>query len=311
MTSLVKRPMLAGKVEDVSKLPFPMIASPKLDGIRALTIGGRLMSRSLKPIPNRYIQAQLAHLPEGLDGELMSGQTFQQCTSAVMAHDGEPTFEYWCFDYIGSDRFGSMLGGTYDARLAVLRTTVTRIADARVHALPTVHIPNEQALARYEADCIAMGFEGVMLRRPEGPYKEGRSTWREGYLLKLKRFEDSEAIVIDFEEQMHNTNEAQTNELGRTKRSSAKDGLVPKGTLGALRVRLLTPGDNGTLVVAGTRAGVEFNIGTGMDDALRAEIWANRDSYVGRIVKFKHQPYGAKDAPRLPVFQGFRDARDT
>ena len=51
------KPMLAALCEDVTKLRYPVIASPKLDGIRALVIDGQLVSRTLKPIPNRYVQS--------------------------------------------------------------------------------------------------------------------------------------------------------------------------------------------------------------------------------------------------------------
>ena len=47
---------------------------------------------------------------------------------------------------------------------------------------------------------------------------------REGYLLKVKRFVDGEALVIGVTEPMHNANEAKTNELGRTARSHKKAG---------------------------------------------------------------------------------------
>ena len=43
---------------------------------------------------------------------------------------------------------------------------------------------------------------------PNAPYKQGRSTVREGYLLKVKTFLDDEATVVRFEERMHNGNEA-------------------------------------------------------------------------------------------------------
>jgi DNA ligase 1 len=46
------KPMLAVDCGDVNALRFPLFASPKLDGVRAVVMNGGLMSRSLKPIPN-------------------------------------------------------------------------------------------------------------------------------------------------------------------------------------------------------------------------------------------------------------------
>ena len=138
-----------------------------------------------------------------------------------------------------------------------------------------------------------------MVRSPSSPYKQGRATFKEGYLTKIKPFSDSEATVVGFEERMHNANTATTNALGRTERSSHKENLVPMGTLGAL--------------ICSNQAkwpGVTFNIGTGFDDATRAYIWANRDRAIGTTAKFKYQAIGTVDKPRIPVFEGFRSAED-
>jgi len=142
----------------------------------------------------------------------------------------------------------------------------------------------------------------VMIRDPQGPYKNGRSTEREGWLLKLKRFVDSEARVTGFVEQLHNANEATINELGSTARSSAKAGLVPAGTLG----KFLAVDVNGRF------PGLELKIGTGkgLTLALRNEIWNNQAKYMGKLVKYRFQEIGVKDAPRIPVWLGFRDPDD-
>ena len=79
-------------------------------------------------------------------------------------------------------------------------------------------------------------------------------------LLKVKRFEDGEAGILAVEEQMHNGNEATTNELGRTQRSSHKENKVPMGTLGAL-------------VCKDVETGIQFNIGTGFTDEVRQQLW--------------------------------------
>lgn len=63
------KPMLAATVVDRTKLRFPFLASPKLDGIRCIVLDGQVLSRSLKPIRNKFIVKQLQGLPN-LDGEL-------------------------------------------------------------------------------------------------------------------------------------------------------------------------------------------------------------------------------------------------
>jgi len=66
--------MLAATVKSVGDLRFPLLASPKLDGIRAIVRNGQVLGRSLKPLPNKLIQRMLGREDlEGLDGELIVG----------------------------------------------------------------------------------------------------------------------------------------------------------------------------------------------------------------------------------------------
>ena len=116
-------------------------------------------------------------------------------------------------------------------------------------------------------------------------------------MLKLKRFTDGEAEILGVIEEMENTNEKTVNELGRSKRSSAKEGKVPKGTAGGFRVRDIV-------------SGVVFDIGTGLTDEDSAFFWANRNAAVGKILKYKSFEVGVKDKPRFPVFLGLREAWD-
>ncbi len=296
------KPMLAAPSdgEDLNTLKYPVLATPKIDGIRCLIIDGVAMSRSLKPIPNKFIQSVIGK-PEfnGLDGELLVGDTFQQATSGIMSEDGEPDFTFYVFD--AYDVVSGALPAVYKHRMSHLQGLAAYdLKDAaRIKWLLPVEINNRAALDNYCEQQLAAGHEGIMIRRPDGPYKHGRATFREGYLTKIKPFADAEATIIGFEERMHNANEAKTNALGRTERSSHKENLVPMGTLGALVVtnQLLWPGQT-------------FNIGTGFDDFTRANIWANRTEFLGREVKFKYQAIGTVDKPRIPVFLGFRDGRD-
>lgn len=291
---MIKKPMLSGKCSDTSKLKYPVMCTPKLDGIRCVVVEKKALSRSFKPIPNEYARTFVEHnCPDGFDGELMVKGTFQDVTSGIMSRDGQPNFTYMVFDFVKTG-----LDVPYDARMRDLEMWVKSIGSGMVQAvLPTV-INNEEELLAFEKKCLAEGYEGIMIRDPKGVYKCGRSTEREGLLLKLKRFEDAEAIVVGYGEKMHNENEAKKDELGHTKRSTSKDGMVPAGTLGELRV-------------SSKDFKNEFCIGSGFDDALRAKLWKEKDKLAGRIVKFKYQTIGSTtDAPRLPIFLGFRSKDD-
>lgn len=284
------RPMLASAA-DLTKLRFPLLASPKLDGVRAIVRDGVVYSRSNKPIPNKYVQTQFGHLYlNGYDGELIVGSptstsVYRDTASEVMTHDKTNGASFFVFDHIGEPT------KPYHHR----RSLIQRETDIMpTHDQRQIH--NLEELLAYEENCLGLGYEGLILRDSNAPYKNGRSTVKEGYLLKLKRFSDFECKVIGFEERMHNGNEATTNELGRTKRSSHTIGKTGRGDLGALIV--LSPD------------GIEFRVGTGFDDNERDHVWQHRDSYLSKLAKIKYFAIGMKDAPRHPVFLGWRDRRD-
>ena len=289
------KPLLAASVEDVTKLQYPLHASPKLDGIRAIVIDGVLLSRNLKPIPNKHLQKIFGKkMYNGLDGELIMGDptsstAFRDTSSAVMSIEGTPAVKFYVFDdfnepdYFFIDRQAILTKRSLNAEHFVCWVT-TRVSDAG-------------SLMELDAEWVRAGYEGSMLRSASGRYKMGRSTLKEGILLKLKQFADSEAEIIGFEEQMHNGNEATKDNLGRTKRSTHKANKSGTGKLGAFIVRDL-------------KTGVEFNVGTGFEDILRESLWIRKEEHLGQIVKYRYFPTGSKDKPRFPTFLGFRDPID-
>lgn len=288
------KPMLACKAKP-DKLKFPLFVQAKLDGIRCSIVNGRALSRTLKEIPNREIFRALSRPEfEGLDGELIVGDptakdAYRQTCSYVMAADktgGDWTFhvfDRWNSPASFEQRYESLGCVTAEPRCAVVHW---------VRALDADH------LERIEAALIHAGHEGVILRDPSGLYKFGRASVTKSELLKLKRFDDFEAEIVGIEEEMHNANEAKTNALGRTERSSAKAGKVGKGSLGKFICKGLTDFQ-----------GVEFGVGTGFSRAERQAFWAAGAGgrLNGQVIKVKYFATGVKDLPRFPTFLGFRD----
>lgn len=287
------KPMLSATLKDPSSLTFPVLCSPKLDGIRCLMIHGQPVTRNLKPIPNNHIRETLRGLGlPGLDGELIVGKStaadcYRATNSGVMSHDGEPDWHFKVFDAWDVD------GYPFQERFSMASSSVKLANNKRIRMVPHKRIHAEHELDAFEAEMLAKGYEGVMGRSLHGLYKFGRATMREGSLWKLKRFVDGEAVVQGFDEQLHNANEKTVDNLGRAKRSSHKENKHGKGTLGALKVQELA-------------SGVHFDIGTGFTDAERQAIWDSRDSWLGRVVKYKSLPIGVKDKPRHPVYLGER-----
>lgn len=311
------RPMLSAKAESLAMLRYPVLATPKIDGIRCLTINPQILthkahicdavSRNLKQIPNQYIWGRMAaDLPPGLDGELITGTTlpdgkfeehkFNEVSSNVMSNMGFPDFRYIVFDCGHNSIFsGDIPNLGYQDRVEMLLSKV-QLPDYCVKLLP-VWCKDLQHLMAYEAACLEQGYEGVMIRTPDSPYKFGRSTLKEQWLVKIKRFQDSEAEVIGWDELMHNDNPIERSAIGAAERSSHQENMVPAGTLGAFRVRDLS-----------TR--IEFSVGTGYSASQRQDFWNRREFLMGSVMKYRHQPHGTHEAPRFPVFLGWRDGRD-
>lgn len=285
------KPLLAATIESTATLIYPCLVSPKLDGIRALVIDGVVMSRSLKPIRNKHVQALFGKAEyNGLDGELIVGDPrsktcYRDTNSGVMSEDGTPDVKFHVFDRYDLGSLG------FTSRYAQLPQDSDHIV-----RVPHHHVSTEEVLLELETKYLEEGYEGLMVRSVQGGYKQGRSTLRDGILGKLKRFSDAEYKIVGFEERMKNENVATVNALGHTERSTHKENLVGRGDLGAL-VLEFAPGQT-------------FNCGTGFTDDDRAFIWAHRDQYLGRYAKIKSFLIGVKDLPRFPVWVGFRDESD-
>lgn len=287
-------------LDKLDKLPFPVYVEPKIDGVRGRG-AEKLIGRSMKAIPNRHLQWLYKQTMEklalsGADFEMTLGPNptapdlCRATTSAVMSHEGIPDIHYWLFDFPHEKL-------DYSQRLQLLKDSVAD-CHPNVHVIPCELVHDAEELLAYEEACLAQGFEGVIIRDPAGKYKEGRSTVKEAGLLRIKRFVEEEAEVIDILEAMHNGNEAKTNELGRTERSSHQANMTPKGMVGTIRCRDL-------------KTGKVIDVGPGtMSHADRKFYWDNQDMLLRTTIKYKKFPHGEKDKPRFPTFVTIRPVED-
>lgn len=287
------KPML-GVAVDTTKLVFPVYVSPKLDGIRVIIKDGKVLSRNGKPIPNLFIQSLLKTY-HGLDGELIVGHpthpnVFQLTTSGVMSIEGTPNVRLYVFDCWYAE-------GGIDTRYNEVLKITQNSPISGIEVVPQIIVNSLEELYKFEEECLAKGYEGVMLRYPNAPYKNGRSTVKEGALLKLKRFSDNEAYILGMEPLLRNHNEPTKNALGHTERSSHIYNKVADDLLGALNVKDI-------------HTGVEFSIGSGFTEEQRKEIWNKQVELIGSIVKYKYFEVGVKDKPRFPIFCGLRHFND-
>lgn len=286
------RPMLASPLNEESIIQSlkhgPLYGSVKLDGIRALGLDGILKARSLKPIPNKFIQEELAKQGvDKLDGELIVGapnaeDVYRSTFSGVMSIEGTPEFMFYVFDYL--------IEASYKERLTKL------VSSGRVKVLEQVQLASLDEIYAYETKNLEAGYEGIMLRRPNAPYKFGRATAKSMDLMKVKREEDAEAEVVEIYPAYENMNEAYTNELGHTDRTTHAENKVAKDMVGGFVLQ---------------KDGTTFKCSAGkFTHDERGQIWQNRTSYIGKLLKYRSFAYGVLNAPRFPRALGWRDERD-
>lgn len=307
--TIFKRPMLAcallpsdiehtndNILRAMERLKYPVIATLKKDGIRAVKTDD-LKSRTLNLIPNVSIRRRAMVIPAGFDMELWSPDLqYDEIESIVMSEEHEK-----------SDKIGFHFIDNWKANNGIYNHYgyASRISSGwhlKGYMLLPVVYPNLQLcnnaieLMTYFLRCEKENGEGICFRTLDSPYKQGRSTLKEQYLVKLSRYVRSEWTVYGFEEQQENTNPVKRNAVGRMDRSKTVAGTRGKDTLGSLLIR--------------NKEGLETRVGTGFTDQLRRKIWNDRDCYEGQTVVIKSKPYGVKVKPRSPVFMGFRKEID-
>ncbi len=202
--------------------------SEKLDGVRAYWDGQRLISRGGNRIhaPEWFTREFPA---EPMDGELWMGRgRFAEVSAA--ARRQQPNTVEWrqiklmVFDLPADDRI-------FDRRLAAMRKLIEAANSPYLAVIEQYRLVDHRALMKELDRVVAQGGEGLMLHRGGSLYVSGRSD----DLLKVKRYEDAEAVVI-----------AHLPGQGKY-----------RGHLGALLVR--------------TPDGREFKLGSGFSDLERAD----------------------------------------
>jgi DNA ligase-1 len=311
------KPMLACDWDEEQQR-FPVIAQPKIDGVRGLNMFGKLTGRSLKQFKNKHITQLFSHSALiGLDGEFAAqAETHpdlcRMTTSALGTIEGQPYVLWWLFDYVTIEtqalpyhkRFGELKD-----RLSFLRRTYPNLAQ-HLRVVPSFICTHPATLHHFETEWLEQGYEGVILRDPDGLHKQGRSTIKEGGLHRIKRFVDFEFIVHTVIEGDENRNEAQTNELGRTFRTSHQANKVPNGMVGTVVGTILEDVLIGGEVLFAKGQDVTVSAGCMTHDQRRA-WWEDGGRQLNAVVsKAKFFPKGIKDKPRFATWQGFRLRED-
>jgi len=279
----------ASKIPTPSEIPLPCIVSGKLDGIGVTVFKDELIvARSFLDLPNVHTQTALSYSAlNGLHGEITlknDPHNFNANQSAFTSMSGKPDFVFNVFDDWTQPHLKAQarkeLANERARQLALLGYSVKPVEQ---HYCTTV----DQVYEHYN-NYLEQSFEGAIVCRADGRYKEGRSTVLQGLALKLKPQKDAEAVIVGFVELMHNEDAGNSNMLAN---------MRPGNMLGALICRMPN--------------GVQFNIGTGFTVAQRIDLWKRREQLLGELVTYKYMHlFPATGVPRGPVFKGLRSRID-
>ena len=263
----------------------------KYDGVRVIAIvqngSATLHSRNGKLLENfPHIEDALSRPEfEGLvfDGEVMS-EDFQSLMKQVHRKEGAQTEDSYLavFDMLTIDEFNA--GGTSKnaierrqriVNLSNLFTYRIQLVDATL-----IDMDSDEGQVKFQQmnkRALDEGYEGLMIK----PIKEGYKCKRSHAWLKIKPFIEVTLKVVDLEEG-----------------TGKNEGLL------------------GALVVEGEDDGKFFklNVGSGLTDENREQIWENQDKVIGQLVEIRAdaatQSQDADDVwslrfPRFKTFRGF------
>jgi DNA ligase-1 len=256
------------------------ILQPKYDGVRAIASGGKLYSRTGKLIPNKYLQNKFSHLEDGLDGELYChGVNFNALQSIIMTADWKSKVYLEEEDYTTADFYGL----SYSEYLVLVDNIEYVVFDSINRPFTPSHVsintipPTLEYLKEILKISMDEGYEGIMFRNLDAPYKHGRSSKTKLELVKIKQFHDAEGLCLGINQ-----------EIGIDVDGDGNETPYLKDSMGSLQM-----------------AG--FKIGTGFDATFRKQVWDNPELVVGKQITYKYQELSSYGIPRFPVFMRIRE----
>lgn len=303
---------------------FPLWGFRKIDGVRGVHVTGKFTGRSLEDLANTTLVEKFSG-PEyaGFDGELTidgylknndlpaeltapdkpgdKPKTLCSLTTGITSRGKLrkyetllPTNVVWnVFDWLHPD----LIDQTYEQRYVSLLSYIGGGMPG-VSLLPYVVIENAEQAQAFIDECLDLGFEGAIFRDPKAKHKHGRATAKGNDFWRFKPASVKDCVITGFEEAMQNNNEATTNALGRTERSSHAENKVGKGMIG-------------TFLARDTKTGETVRLGPGSSThAERVEWFNNPDQIVGWAAEYISLDTGVKDAPRQARFSRRREKTD-
>lgn len=276
-------------------IQFPMLVSAKLDGFRCYITKDGMFSRTHHKIVScPHIFEEIKEIFESfedmiIDGELYSHELredFNKVASLIsrtknldesFLEETKSVIKFHIFDWHQANnplpynkRCNMFIKNKESFKfLDNLNTTGGEEFDYFI-TVNQIQVDSFEEVELFLDKAIEEGFEGIMLRKPDMLYDEGRSS----NLIKYKRFEDAEYKVVDIQEGVGN-------HIGQASIIVCED-------------------KNGTRFSAGT--------GKGWDENAKKQLFLNKEKYIGKMATIVYQDLTPEEnVPRFGKLKAFRD----
>ena len=305
---------------------YPLMGFRKVDGVRAGRVHPHFHGRSLDGFKNSALNEKFSHAGyAGLDGELTIGGATNDNELKAMIADGRivtdepesslcslttgltnrakikkgetalPTNAVWnLFDYLAPEAIEL----PYLERYMMLQALCGDGCDPAIRVLAFVWINNAAEARDWIVNCMELTFEGAIFRDPKAVHKSGRATASKNDFWRYKPVSDKDAIVVGFEPEMANNNEATTNSRGHTERSAHQANKVAKAAVGVLLCYEILE-DRVVRIPAGT-----------MTRKAREAAFADPTLILGHPIKYTSLDVGVVDEPRQARYKEHRSWAD-
>ena len=299
------KPMLLSNDEfNLEDLDYTnMYISIKRDGVRAEVTNEGIKNRSLKILRNTKVQAFFKEvcdkLPSNiiLDAEIYAdGIPCREMAGICNSSDKdvpENTMLY-IFGIYDSE-------ATFEERNNMLLRMEGYLPTNKNQIVDQVRIYSSKDAKNLYDIYIKHGFEGAVLMDGNGLYKCGRVTINQHIGFKIKPFKETDLEILGTTERLLNTNESQTNELGRSFKRNTVADKKETGIAACFICKLREIKDDDILSEFDKKYGVITTKVTIIgDEYYRMKIWREKESYIGAYAVVKSMAYGEKSKLRHP-----------
>lgn len=281
------------------KITGVKLVEPKLDGVRVITVINASNQTVTQYTRNGKLLENFDHITSALeknihlfdrswvlDGEMISS-SFQELMTQVHRKSDVQTKDarLVLFDIIPLSEFQKGKSVLAQRRRSNLLRSLKPVFDVvgNIDLISQKEIDlgtfaGELEFKEYNQDILSKGYEGIMIKDPNSVYECKRSTsW-----LKQKPFLTVDLTVVAIEE-------------GTGKNIGKVGALVCEGIDQGKKIRV--------------------NVGSGLSDEQRDEIWAEKESIIGQVIEVKAdcltQNQDTDDSwslrfPRFEKFRGFK-----